>query len=184
MLSQWVQDNTLYLLLTVGVAFTFLWLLLFRKQLGMGVSAALVIAVLAEVIGVIVVKCFAAMENPASDQPFAGVSLFGGVFFMPLTFYLGAKLTKRKTEVVFDVLAIALVFTMLCARINCVISGCCEGYIIPGGNGLRWPTREVEILYYLVFISIMASRVRRGMTKGEVYPLYMLSYGVLRFGIF
>ena len=180
-LSEWLNDNTLYLLLVVGILFTFLWLMPFKKRLRIGIPAALAIAILAEIIGLAIVKCFAAMENPGSDQPFAGISLFGGVFFMPLVFWIGARLTKRKTSEVFDVLAIALIFTMLCARVNCLITGCCEGHVIPGTNLLRWPTREAEIIYYLVFILLMAPKVLKGMTKGEVYPLYMISYGAFRF---
>ena len=177
----WVTDNSLFFLLAAGAVFTFLWLQRFRKRLNIGVSAAAMVAVLAEIIGVIAVKCFAALENPGDPEPFAKISLFGGVFFMPLTFWLGAKLTKRKISDVFDILAIALIFTMLCARINCLATGCCEGLPIPGTNGLRWPTRELEIVYYIVFILIFAPRVVKGDTKGEVYPLYMLSYGAFRF---
>ena len=182
-MGDWLSENTLYLLLALGVVFTFVWLMGFRKQLQIKASAALIIAVLAEVIGVLAVKCLAAMENPGSEQPFAGVSLFGGVFFMPFVFWLGAKLTRRKPGEVFDILGIALIFTMLCARINCLISGCCKGHPIPGLNGLRWPTREAELIYYLVFLFVMAPKVWKGKTKGEVYPLYMLSYGAFRFAV-
>ena len=179
--ASWLKEHTLILVLATGAVFTFLWLLQFRKRLKYGLLASVVIAILAEIIGVMTVKCFAAFENLGSPDPFGKISLFGGVFFMPLTFWLGAKITGRTVSDVFDILSIALIFTMLCARVNCLVTGCCVGLPIPGTNGLRWPTRETEIIYYIVILLLFAPRVVKGATAGEIYPLYMISYGAFRF---
>ena len=45
---------------------------------------------------------------------------------------------------------------------------------------MRWPTREAEIVFYLIFLALIIPRVWKGTTKGRVYPLYMAAYGAFR----
>ena len=109
------------------------------------------------------------------------MSLFGGVFFMPLTYILGAKLFKRPLGEVADVFTPVMVVTLMCARINCILSGCCMGLPIPGVNGVRFPTREAELIFYLVLLILLCPKIWRGRTGGRAYPVYMMAYGVFRF---
>ena len=128
--------------------------------------------------GVFCVKIFAVLEG---NEPGAGaMSLFGAVFFMPPAYWLGARLSKRSTAEVFDIFAICMIFTLLCARVNCLFAGCCLGRLISAQSALRWPTRELELVFYLIFLLRMAPPVWKGRSYGQVYPLYMLSYGVVR----
>ena len=71
-------------------------------------------------------------------------------------------------------------FTLACARVNCLFSGCCLGLPI-SGTSLRWPTREAELLYYAVILFFFVRKTLRGKTDGTLYPIYMISYGILRF---
>ena len=109
------------------------------------------------------------------------MSLFGGVFLMPLAYFLGAKLTKRPIKEVFDVFTPCMIFTVMCARVNCIIAGCCQGAYIPGLNGIRFPTRELEILFYIVLLLCLCPRIVRGEARGRGYPIYMVGYGGFRF---
>lgn len=137
--------------------------------------AALLLSVAHVIFGVLCVRVFARFEGAGSGA----MSIFGAVFFMPLGYFLGAKLFKRPVADVFDVFAVPMIFTLFCSRINCLVSGCCIGLQIPG-TSLRWPTREAEMLFYLVFLAIDAPKVLKGKTRGEVYPLYMAAYGIFR----
>ena len=47
------------------------------------------------------------------------MSIFGAVFFMPVGYYLGAKLFRRPLADVFDIFAVPMIFTLFCSRINC-----------------------------------------------------------------
>lgn len=173
-----IQQNSLILLLSLAAAATFVWLLHFRERLRMTWYAALGLSLLHVAIGVFCVKAFAILEgNPPSN---GAMSLFGAVFFMPLAYWLGAKVFKRSPAEVFDVFALCMIFTLMCARVNCLISGCCQGRMIPGLEPHRWPTRELELIYYAVFLILVAPRVLKGKTGGRVYPIYMMSYGLLR----
>lgn len=181
-IGYWIEAHSLLFLLAFSAVFTFFWLMWFRERLGLRPWNAAVFSVLHVVIGVIAVSLFAALENP-KEYSFGVQSLFGGVFFMPLVYGLWARLAKRSYADVFDICTVCLVFTLMCARINCLISGCCIGKLILGTDRLCWPTREAEILFYIGLLTIIIPMVFNKKKSGALYPMYMMSYGGFRFVI-
>lgn len=178
-LLTWLSDHALILLLGCGTLFNVYWLHRCRERLHLRWLSVLLLSVLHTVLGVLSVKVFALFET----GNFSNMSLFGGVFFMPLFYWGVAKLAKQKTADVFDVFTICLVFTLMCARLNCVISGCCLGAHIPieGLTHLRFPTRELELIFYVLLLSRLWRKVLSGSARGMIYPIYMISYGIFRF---
>ena len=178
-LLTWLSDHALILLLSCGTLFNVYWLHRCRERLHLRWLSVLLLSVLHTVLGVLSVKVFALFET----GNFSNMSLFGGVFFMPLFYWGVAKLAKQKTADVFDVFTICLVFTLMCARLNCIISGCCLGAHIPieGLTHLRFPTRELELLFYVLLLSRLWRKVVTGSARGMIYPIYMISYGIFRF---
>ena len=178
-LLTWLSDHALILLLGCGTLFNVYWLHRCRERLHLRWLSVLLLSVLHTVLGVLSVKVFALFET----GNFSNMSLFGGVFFMPLFYWGVAKLAKQKTADVFDVFTICLVFTLMCARLNCMISGCCLGAHIPieGLTHLRFPTRELELLFYVLLLSRLWRKVLSGSARGMIYPIYMISYGIFRF---
>lgn len=179
-ISDWMSGHSLLLLLSAGTLFSFLWLMQFRGRLNMKWYAALPIAICHTLVGVICVKAFAFMETGFNPDSLGNMSLFGGVFFMPVAYWVGAKLTKQLYGAVCDVFTPCMIFTVMCARVNCIVSGCCSGLVIPGTH-FRFPTRELEILYYIVMLILLIPRVKKSKNPGSIYPLYMASYGAFRF---
>ena len=178
----WGKEHALFLLLFFATAVCCVWLSMVRKRLKMPLYAVFPVAVLHTLIGVLSVKIFAFLETGFNPDSLGNISLFGGVFFMPLVYWAGAKLTKRNLGLVCDLFTPCMVFTVMCARINCIISGCCTGLRIPGTQ-LRFPTRELEVLYYIVMLILVIPKVRKREQAGGIYPLYMASYGAFRFVI-
>lgn len=162
-------------MLAAATVFAAVWLILLRRRLDMHPAVAVLLAVLHTVCGVLSVKVFAVMEGANAGA----MSLFGGVFFMPVLYFLGAKLSRRKMTEVFDIFAVVMIFTLMLARCNCLHGGCCLGRLM-FHTQMRWPTREAEIVFYLVFLALIIPRVWKGTTKGRVYPLYMAAYGAFR----
>lgn len=175
----WLTDCALFILLGCGTLFNVYWLHRCRERLHLRWPSVLLLSVLHTVLGVLSVKVFALFET----GNFSNMSLFGGVFFMPLFYWGVAKLAKQKAADVFDVFTICLVFTLMCARLNCIISGCCLGAHIPiaGLTHLRFPTRELELLFYVILLSRLWRKVLSGSARGMIYPIYMISYGIFRF---
>lgn len=178
---QLILNHTLIFLLALGTIFTFIWLYLHKDSLDLKWYHIFFIAVLHTIWGVLSVKTFAIIEGFGDLSVVGNMSLFGGVFFMPIFYFLIAKFCRKKTAQVFDILTICMIFTVMCARINCLIDGCCFGKLIPGMEGIRWPTRESEIVFYVILLIILGRKVFAGHTHGEIYPIYMISYGVFRF---
>lgn len=178
-LLTWLSDHALILLLGCGTLFNVYWLHRCRERLHLRWLSVLLLSVLHTVLGVLSVKVFALFET----GNFSNMSLFGGVFFMPLFYWGVAKLAKQKAADVFDVFTICLVFTLMCARLNCIISGCCLGAHIPieGLTHLRFPTRELELLFYVILLSRLWRKVLSGSARGMIYPIYMIAYGIFRF---
>lgn len=175
--------GVLILLLLAGTIFTFVWTMLNRDKLRFKWYAAAPLALLHTVVGVACVMAFAKLENigRGSSADGAVMSLFGAIFFLPLFYYLLAKITKRKTADVFDTFTVSMAFTLLCARVNCLFAGCCQGKCIHGITGPQWPTREIELVFYAAILTFLILRIWKKMNFGELYPLYMVSYGVFRF---
>ena len=175
----WLTDRALFILLGCGTLFNVYWLHRCRERLHLRWPSVLLLSVLHTVLGVLSVKVFALFET----GDFSNMSLFGGVFFMPLFYWGVAKLAKQKAADVFDVFTICLVFTLMCARLNCIISGCCLGAHIPieGLTHLRFPTRELELIFYVILLSRLWRKVLSGSARGMIYPIYMISYGIFRF---
>ena len=180
LISDWLSTHSLLLLLSAGTLFSFLWLMQFRGRLNMKWYAALPIAICHTLVGVICVKAFAFMETGFDSDSLGNMSLFGGVFFMPLLYLAGAKLTKRKAADVCDAFTGCMILMVMCARVNCILSGCCTGLRIPGTQ-MRFPTRETEVIYYVVMLLLLIPRVKKDERPGSIYPLYMATYGVFRF---
>lgn len=170
-----ISNNFLWIMLSISAVFTMIWLLMLRERLRLVWYMAIPIAVLHVIYGVFCVRVFARMEGAGNGA----MSLFGAVFFMPIAYYIGARLSKRSVVEVFDIFTIPLVFTLMLARVNCLHAGCCLGRLI-GSTGMRWPTRETELIFYILFLAIMIPKVRKGKTQGTAYPIYMTSYGGFR----
>lgn len=167
-LLTWLSDHALILLLGCGTLFNVYWLHRCRERLHLRWLSVLLLSVLHTVLGVLSVKVFALFET----GDFSNMSLFGGVFFMPLFYWGVAKLAKQKAADVFDVFTICLVFTLMCARLNCIVSGCCLGAHIPieGLTHLRFPTRELELLFYVLLLSRLWRKVLSGQRAGHDLP--------------
>ena len=172
----WLHRNFLYVLLAVATAYGYFRLNQYRDRLRMKGWMAIVFAILHTLVGVLCVKLFAFLESGDGGN----MSLFGAVFFMPVIYFAGAKLTKRKVADVFDIFAITMIFTLLCARFNCLFSGCCLGKLIPGSE-VRWPTREAEIGFYVILLIVLLRMADKPKYAGKIYPIYMIAYGVFRF---
>ncbi len=177
----WIREHSLICLLAAAAVFTVLWLFLQRKRLNIRIPSILILSVLHVILGVLCVKLFAALENFRMGD-FQRMSLFGAVFGLPLFYWIGAKLTNRKVSDIFDVFVVPTVFTLACARVNCLLSGCCLGRIISGTEH-RWPTREAELVFYAILLPILIVSGKKRNTEGTLWPIYMAAYGAFRFFI-
>lgn len=177
----WNNYHTLVFLLLGATATSFVWLFVFnRKRLNASWWELLIVAILHTLVGVGFVKFFALLEAGFNTEKAGNLSMYGGVFFMPLFYFIYAKIKKLPIALVFDVFVVSLVSTLFFARINCFLSGCCLGKSI-NYSEYRYPTREAELVFDVIFIGLAIFFLFKGKLLGKIYPIYLISYGVFRF---
>ncbi len=179
-MGEFLKENCLIIVLTAATVLSFLWLMKRREALGWKAASAAVIAVTHTLIGVLAVKAFPFIENLGDRDSLGNMSLYGGIFFMPLYYWLVSKILRTDVRKVFDNLTVCLIVTLFCARINCIVSGCCHGKQF-FSTAYEWPTRELEMLFHAALLAFFIPRIRKDEKRGQIYPLYMICYGVFRF---
>ena len=67
-----------------------------------------------------------------------------------------------------------------CCRLNCLFAGCCGGIEIKN-TGINVPTREIELVcYLLIFILVLYKERKNTLIPGTAYPLFFIIYGLVR----
>ena len=177
----WIIGQKLWIILAVGIIYNFYWLYECRKRLEMNQLTILTISVIHTIVGVFLVKIFAFFESGFDMESVGKMSIYGATFLMPVFYLLLAKYTGKNISDIFDIFTICMLFTLMCSRWNCILSGCCLGKTITENTSLRWPTRELEIIYYFVLIYVLKKKIFKKENRGTLYPIYMISYGIFRF---
>lgn len=113
-----------------------------------------------------------------------GRSFFGAIFFAPITMLIVSKLMKMEYNYALDFCAPAgcLIFAIL--KIECMIDGCCQGitlYINENREYVLFPSAAVEFVTALLLAVIICVVSKNVEYRGKIYPITMVSYGVLRF---
>lgn len=175
-----VSHYVLMILLLLATIVNFIWLYLNRKDLKMNLFILILFSLFHTLIGVLFVVLFAFAESGFDLDSFGNLSLYGGVFLMPIV-YLGYALIRNvPIGRAFDIFTISLIETLFFARINCFFGGCCEGIFLSWLN-FNFPSRELELLFYLIFVILFADKIFKNKSNGKVYPIYLIAYGIFRF---
>ena len=123
LLENWLLGHSLLVLLSLGTVFNLCWLWICRDRVRFSRWTVPLLAVLHTIFGVLSVRCMAFLETGSGGN----MSLYGGMFLMPVFYGAVARAGKKKAADVFDVFTVCMLFTLLCARVNCIWKGCCAG---------------------------------------------------------
>lgn len=182
MLEYLKNNYILIILLSIATVLCFLWLFLFNKEkLEAKTWEIVLISFLHTIIGVCFVKFFAIMESGFKANQSGAMSLYGGIFFMPILYFIYAKVKKLPVGLVFDIFVVCLVETLLIARINCLFMGCCLGKFVDSSYTTRFPTREIELGANALFLGFAIFAILKDKFADKLYPAYLVYYGVFRF---
>lgn len=171
----------LWIMLSIATVLVFVWLFVFnRKKLQIKLPETIIITVIFAFFGVFSVVLFGFAESGFNPKRLGSISLFGGIFFMPIAFYLYSLIRKKNVKLVFDVFTPIVVIALTLSRINCLHAGCCYGIEV-GSSGIRVPTREIELFFQAIFLIFVIPLILNNKYRGHIYPTYMIGYGVTRF---
>lgn len=113
-----------------------------------------------------------------------GMSFFGCVFFATPVLWLSAKIINLQTEKVMDISApVCAVFLML-SKINCLMQGCCFGFLIgyaEDGTYIRFPSAAVEGLNGMFICGVLLLMQKNVKNRGCIAPAFLLLFGTTRF---
>lgn len=109
---------------------------------------------------------------------FGGTSFYGAVFLIPLLIW-PAMLMKITYKDILNLCAPAECAMLIVMRFDCLDKGCCFGRYLPG-LGFQFPSQIMEMLAGAVVMAILIWMHRKD-RQTQLYPWYMVLYGVLRF---
>ncbi len=133
--------------------------------------------------GILGLKLMAFIENGS----FNTISFFGAHFFGPMGIVLAClalRISRIDMNEILDLCAPALCASLVIHKINCYMSGCCQGILmkLPGREELvRFPSQLVECAFALVLMILFIVIIKRQKKQGRVYYLYMVFYGMGRY---
>jgi phosphatidylglycerol:prolipoprotein diacylglycerol transferase len=108
--------------------------------------------------------------------------------------YVGVELTKWQLgyrQATGDWFALILPAAIALGRIGCWLQGCCLGEVcakdawwtIQDQTGVpRWPAVPLEFIFNLVALGVFAWWGRSRLFLGQHFHIYLISYGLFRFG--
>ena len=127
------------------------------------------------------VKIMYFFENGKWD----GLSFFGAVLFLPFFLIILAFAIRERWTTLLDLAAPSVCGMLAIMKIECLRSGCCKGKLLFGDPKLEtdfyFPSREVELITAIIIALVLIRFIKQGKYKGEIYPLFMIIYGAVRF---
>lgn len=170
----------LFLLLFLGATVSFIVLFINRKKIQIKTIEAIIFSYAHIPLSIVFCAFFSLLESGFDLSRLGSMSLFGSLFLMPIFYLLFALIAKKEINTVFNLGAICLCIGLMFARANCLIAGCCQGIIL-FGSAFRFPTRELEIIFYFAFIVLTYNKIFKSKKTFYGYPILLISYGALRF---
>lgn len=153
-----------------------------REKLAVKSAAgSLAVCIMFSAFSVLSALLFGCLESVISGNgmTFSAISTYGIYSICPLLILLVCRFTGKEAKAVFDVYALYALPSLFFLRINCMAAGCCGGRQI-GLTELHWPTRQAEMIFYLIMFVILLKREHK--TKaGTAFPLLTGAYGIFRF---
>lgn len=126
---------------------------------------------------------------PLEQVIYSGRSITGGLLGGFVVAEL-AKIPLRWRELPNDWFAAKLPLSIAVGRVGCVLSGCCRGVagdyplaMIYSDGVRRFPAQLCELGFQLVAFAVAYALWRRRALRGRIFAVYMMSYGVFRFGL-
>ena len=109
---------------------------------------------------------------------FGGTSFYGAVLMVPV-FILPAMLMKIRYLDILNLCAPAECAMLVVMRFDCLDKGCCFGRYLPDLE-FQFPSQIVEMVVGITVMTVLI-RMHKKDRNAQLYPWYMILYGVLRF---
>ena len=164
-------------MISLGAVAMFVSMVLRKKQFPqVALWKMIVLTVWLTITGVLGTMILAYIES----GKFGGTSFYGAVLMVPVLI-MPAMLMKITHKDILNLCAPAECAMLLIMRFDCLDKGCCFGKYLPN-LGFQFPSQITEMIVALA-VMIVLIRMHRKNPQIQLYPWYMIMYGVLRFCI-
>lgn len=171
-----------YGFLAVGAVSMLVLTLLRRKLYDLSILLAICFPIALLLCGVSGAKLLFFVESGFSS--FSGMSFFGAVFLVLVLMPPLGLLIKLKPSQTLDACAPCVASIIAFMRFGCFCAGCCGGILCTvGQSSFRWPTQLIEGLGDILILAMLLFIEKKGSKKGLLYPIFLVSYGTMRFAI-
>lgn len=175
-------------MMLLGLVITLFISLIQRKHYEYGIAKSLIIPIMFLVVAFLGGKLMYILENFHSVYEYGiqlkGMSLFGAIFLFPLFTYLVSKFTKIDLAEMLDYCTPFGIILLCCTRTGCFINGCCGAITFwNNGNPIILPVQLMEVALDLIILEVCFYFEKTKFKSGMVYPLFMMLYGICRFGL-
>ena len=178
MLKQFLSSNGYYFFLAIGAVAMLVLMLVRRYRYRLSVMKATLFTLLLLITGIAGAKILYFFES--GTQSFSGMSFFGAVYLVLFAMPIIGVMFKLKPMESLDACAPCVSAIVGFQRFGCYCAGCCGG--IPMGNvETLWPTQLMEGFCDMAILGFLLIAEARGFAKNKGYPLFLLSYGLIRF---
>lgn len=134
-------------------------------------------------------KIYTALVAAVGGEGESNFSIYGAVFLMPVIVALSAKIIKQPWRRILDMVAPGEMIARMLAKLGCLWSGCCWGFMWEYGIYNRsyktkmFPSPLVEAIVMLIIILVAFRYIYKSKKykPGAVYPLMTLLYASTRF---
>ena len=116
----------------------------------------------------------------------SGISFYGSILLIPACFIFVSLLIRMKNGELMDACAPAVCAMLALNKVKCLTTGCCKGMVLHvGADGVekRFPSQLVEMIVAIVLMLILIVFIAKGAFRDLVYPVFLILYGVTRFGL-
>ena len=156
--------------------------LLRRKQYSLTVFSAICFPLVLLLCGISGAKLLFFIESGFTS--FGGMSFFGSVFLVLLLMPLFGLMFRLKPLQSLDACAPCVASIIAFMRFGCYCAKCCGGVLCTfGTRSFRWPTQLIEGFGDMLILAVLLLLERRETKRGLLYPIFLLSYGSMRFVI-
>ena len=129
---------------------------------------------------------------------FGGSVFYGGLLGSIASGYIGLKILKQDIVIYSDLMAPIVPLLHGITRVGCFLAGCCYGIpsqwgfaaegnpVVPQVNGIvRFPVQLLEaacnIILAMVLFILLHKNSYHEKLRGELFKIYLISYGIIRF---
>lgn len=109
---------------------------------------------------------------------FGGTSFYGAIFMVPVMI-APAMMMKMSYKDILNLCAPAECAMLVIMRFDCLDKGCCFGRYLPK-FGFQFPNQIAEMIVCAA-IMVTLIRIHKKDQQVQLYPWYMILYGILRF---